>query len=482
MRATSDFLRAATALWILLYSPYRVEAGSLAPVGISPGASAGEEGRFAEIGTVCPTFSWTSAGGRGPIQLAVFELTADATTGAERVTAKTGPILDVSLPGGAAAWTPPLERCLERGRSYAWAVRASGEDATGGWSEPNLFRIAAVPSSEELRAALEVLRATGSPRERAGRGSLLSAGPASEELAAAFTPGGPQSALVASPDDVGVTAEPSETTGAVVGVLGLSDSIGEGSAGLVGESKAASGSVAGVAGLSASSGGAAGVFENTPGGDILAGFSNGSLEFRVTGTGTVVAASFIGHGAGFTDVGDIVCPGNGVTSFGCVTGSTEIEAGTITEADLGDNAVGADEIKAGAVGASEIAAGAVTADKIASEAVGASEIAADAVGTSEIKPLSIRSVDIADGAVGNSELAAESVKTEALDGTEAGHFLYEISAGCAGAGDLTFAFDCPSVSCAAGLFNNCSGVCNAVSSQTCSSTRVGLMLDDTMSN
>ena len=78
--------------------------------------------------------------GIGPILFhRVFHLGPDGQGAAE--------IYQVKLPGLAQGWTPAVERCLEPGARYAWALRAvDSRGQAGPWSDARLFEISAVPT------------------------------------------------------------------------------------------------------------------------------------------------------------------------------------------------------------------------------------------------------------------------------------------------------------------------------------------------
>ena len=460
-------------------SPLSAVTAASSLTGISPGTFSVKHALTTNIDGRCPTFSWASPATEGQVKLAVFEISAPASFDADQAAVATEPVLEELLPAGAISWTPPLNRCLQRGWLYAWAVRFMTDEPSGEWSEPMFFQTGSRPSLAEVRAALGILQSSKLMTSRdADPGAPRHAG--SPESTTESTLSGPFPASALAPGTVAVSAAPAETVGVVVGALGISDSTGTGSAGLVGESDAASGNVIGILGVSASAGGAAGVFENTAGGTILAGYGNGTLVFDVDGNGTFTAVKFNGLGTGITDLGDINCNADFVTNFGCITGSTEIAGLTISNDDLADGSVREDEIKEGAVHASEISAGAVTSLKIASGAAGASEIASNAIDSSKIKASAVTSRVIADGAVGTFDLAANSIKPSQFDGDFT--TLYEVSSGCDNPGDLTFAHNCPSSDCGVSQFKNCGGTCNQVTSLTCSNTDIGTLLGPTMPN
>ena len=81
-------------------------AGDL-PIAVSPGSTE----RIEPIGVACPTFSWSGAKGASGYELVVYELGSQRTTSRE--------VLTRQFRGAATSWTPPLDRCLARGRTYA---------------------------------------------------------------------------------------------------------------------------------------------------------------------------------------------------------------------------------------------------------------------------------------------------------------------------------------------------------------------------
>ena len=81
----------------------------------------------------------------------------------------------------------------------------------------------------------------------------------------------------------GVAGNANATTGSTQGVWGQSMSTS--GVGVYGKASATSGKTIGVEGISASSAGTAGVFNNTGGGNILSGQSNGTVLFSINGSG-----------------------------------------------------------------------------------------------------------------------------------------------------------------------------------------------------
>ncbi len=81
------------------------------PVAVSPGSATGTV-----IGDACPVFSWTAVAHATTYEVAVYTIEEGAS--------ESSVVIQESIPGGALAWTPSLDRCLERGGQYAWSVRA----------------------------------------------------------------------------------------------------------------------------------------------------------------------------------------------------------------------------------------------------------------------------------------------------------------------------------------------------------------------
>lgn len=98
----------------------------------------------------CPTFSWTSSGTATGYELVIYEVEPRSDDLVERLRHR--------VPAGATSWSPSLDRCLERGGRYAWALRANGAKDSSTWSMPSLFEIAAAPSAQEFEAAVGVVR------------------------------------------------------------------------------------------------------------------------------------------------------------------------------------------------------------------------------------------------------------------------------------------------------------------------------------
>jgi hypothetical protein len=117
-----------------------------APVAVSPGAAGGP----ATVSGSCPTFHWSEVDGAGAYELVLFRLGPDGQ--------RTTELYRVELPGRTQGWTPTLERCLEPGTRYAWALRAVGRRGeVGPWSQARIFEIAGAPTIAEVEQALSVL-------------------------------------------------------------------------------------------------------------------------------------------------------------------------------------------------------------------------------------------------------------------------------------------------------------------------------------
>lgn len=101
-------------------------------------------------------------------------------------------------------------------------------------------------------------------------------------------------------------------------------------------------------------------------------------------------------GGDVTITGDMICPG-------CVD-SAEIADGTITQADLGFNSVGALQIQSNAVGDGELAENSVGFFEIQKDAVRKDEIASNSVGSDELRTNSVNKAKITANGVGLSEI------------------------------------------------------------------------------
>ena len=143
------------------------------PVAASPGAAS----RLVEIGDPCPTFNWAAVPGAESYELFVYRIGEE---GEESV-----PVLRQKVKGAVTGWTPSLDRCLERGREYAWSVRAVAKEVPSEWSSPTLFEVAGRPSEMEFERALEVVRSYLESEDEAEADPEFSA---SDSLESAATP------------------------------------------------------------------------------------------------------------------------------------------------------------------------------------------------------------------------------------------------------------------------------------------------------
>ncbi|MFQ5526389.1 MAG: hypothetical protein ACE5GX_09030 [Thermoanaerobaculia bacterium] len=112
--------------------------------------SPGHVSRIVAVEGRCPTFSWGAVPGATGYELVVYRVSEEGEE-AEAV-------LSQPITGSALGWTPALNHCLERGRRYAWSVRAVGREEASDWSPPSFFRVASGPSAAELEEALGVVR------------------------------------------------------------------------------------------------------------------------------------------------------------------------------------------------------------------------------------------------------------------------------------------------------------------------------------
>ena len=116
----------------------------------------------------CPTFSWSPVPEATSYDLVVYTLDEDGFS-------ETQVVMQETIPGGGLSWTPSMNRCLEEGRLYAWAVRGRNREALTDWSQPSLFEVAAGPSEREFEEALAVVRAYLQGSRDAGSGEALGA-------------------------------------------------------------------------------------------------------------------------------------------------------------------------------------------------------------------------------------------------------------------------------------------------------------------
>lgn len=169
VRGEKSFFLLVLSMLLLLPSDL---VGAEQALGVSPG----RVDRPSEIGSTCPTFSWGAVVGAKSYRLVAYEMTQGAADRGK-------PILTQELPGTALSWTPNLEDCLARGKTYIWFVRAEGRAAPADWSIGRLFRTPAALGRPELAAALhEYLQSGGTLQELV---AAATSGLAAPDLAAA---------------------------------------------------------------------------------------------------------------------------------------------------------------------------------------------------------------------------------------------------------------------------------------------------------
>ena len=267
------------------------------PATVSPG-------RVTEVALIadrCPTFNWGGVEGAAAYELVVFRLPGDVL--AEPLQGSP-PVIQITLPGATNGWTPSLDQCLEVGGQYAWSLRMVSENAVTDWSQPSLFAVAEGPDEksfrEELAGMREYLGRSGAVVQTGALGTIdggsgpFDDGEGGREMASS-SEDAPVALALATPDKTGIRSE-AASTGIAFGVHGISNSTGNGSAGVVGQSTATSGQTFGVIGDVASADGIAAAFDNAAGGKILSGLSGGVEVFSVAGDGTIT-----GDGSGLAN-------------------------------------------------------------------------------------------------------------------------------------------------------------------------------------
>jgi hypothetical protein len=162
----------SAVLTVLIAAGAAAGERSPTPVAVSPGGSQG----MSRIADRCPTFSWAAVPGAQSYELVVYGVDGD------EIGART--FLEQDLPGSAASWTPALDRCLERGRQYAWSVRAVGRQGPSEWSRASLFEVGEAEFFEALAVVERYLAGqpsdsevapVGETRGRTTRGRRLGA-------------------------------------------------------------------------------------------------------------------------------------------------------------------------------------------------------------------------------------------------------------------------------------------------------------------
>lgn len=142
------------------------------------------------------------------------------------------------------------------------------------------------------------------------------------------------------------------------------------------------------------------------------GTSNITITTTATSDPVLTLSGDVTGTATFTNLGNATLTTNIAAN---AVGSNEIAAGAVDTAELAADAVTTAKIAAGAVDTTELAADAVTTAKIAAGAVGSSELASDAVTAAKIAAGAVGASEIATDAVGASEIAAGAVGASELN-------------------------------------------------------------------
>jgi hypothetical protein len=159
-----DAVLLASAIACALPLSAHAQARLAAPRTVSPG----NDKRLMEVEGRCPTFSWSRVDGATAYELAVHDVGGEALTR----------VIDQPLPADAGSWTPDRSRCLVPDRSYAWSIRALGDDgAASEWSAPALFviRPLAESSAGSMPDTAAIDEAGSAARGDAARGAVVAA-------------------------------------------------------------------------------------------------------------------------------------------------------------------------------------------------------------------------------------------------------------------------------------------------------------------
>jgi hypothetical protein len=402
---------AAAAAILVALSASAVEA----PAAVSPG----EVDDFS-LAAAAPTFSWGAVTGAHELELVIFAIGEGAAGGGE------APVVFVRLPGAASSWTPPADGALVPGGSYAWSIRAVGDDpgkesGASDWATPRLFRVPPAGSPAVVRELRELAAAAA--------GGRLSSQPAAaapvarEERESAASGAAPAvarrlPAALLTADSVGLRAE----GGSGVGIRGVTHS--PDGAGVVGANLGNGPDIV-LSGKPDDPLDGTRIRSDAPGDLVLesqAGvevrLAGGALELTDSGAsllfidaaGNMDAFDFTGDGQLVTGVGaiDLVCSN-------CVTGS-QVEDGGITSANVVDGSVGSADFGPSSITGVDILDGSLTTAELVPGALTAADLADGSVGASEIGTGVVGSAHIAAGAVGGSELASGSVRGPDLVG------------------------------------------------------------------
>jgi hypothetical protein len=341
---------------------------------------------MAEIENRCPAFSWSEIPAVDEYELVVYGLPAAVDLGQvdpdsfERVITKT-------VAGNATSWTPNLDLCLEPGQSYLWFVRGithakvSEPIHTGPWSRGLLFRVTLAPSSQEVSAALDVLRRH---RAAATNGASTTELPSSAPPATDSLQPPPPETRADPPPDAPLTSASSaiyarieNPSGETYGVIGMSDS--PDGAGIAAANTAGGADLV----LDGSFDGTASTFVSERGIDRPSGSpqtfnihnsGGGGMTLQIDGVEAITTA---------TDedtLGDLSCGAGDMPrwdgfNWTCAQGSL------ITSLSAGSGLTGGGSQGTVSLG---IQNGGVTATHLAANSVGASELAVNSVTSSHI--------------------------------------------------------------------------------------------------
>ncbi len=300
----------------LLIALAALPASASSPVGVSPGAA----GRVPEVEGRFPTFIWGAVSRAAGYELVVYRLPDEPLSrdgGALELSAS-DEVLFAELPAGATAWQPELADGLDPGADYVWFVRAVTDAETGEgseWSEPRFFEVAAAPSAEQVRQAMDLLERWQAANDS---GSLVL------PSAAATDPVSVPAAAAAVAADSGSGA----------GVSGKS--VPTAVAAVRGSSPDPTGEAYGVVGLSASADSAGLAAANTGGGPDLV--LDGSEDLEVDAE---LSQSGIDRPSGTLQTFDITnSTGAGMTlrvdGVAVLTTASDLDAGNLTSGTVPD--------------------------------------------------------------------------------------------------------------------------------------------------
>lgn len=287
------------AISIVLSQVTTPAAEAAGPLLVSPGLL----DEFAVQPWPCPTFSWASEARGEAQELVVYEVDESGAILAD-------PTLALRLPALATSWTPSAAECFGRGKSYAWSLRAIGDEAGSEWGATRFFSIPAGPSEEEFLAGLEIVKAYL---------ALEGQDPRHPEGNTANDRGGVE----------GDGAEAKEVTS-------------------LSETKIRTARAGAVNRFRVSSGGAVEAASFTGDGSALTGIGQAAIATNGVGPSEIAANA--------VDADEILDGSVGAAEIGTnAVGADEIATGAVGAEEIAAQAVGASEIVAGAVGASEMA-------------------------------------------------------------------------------------------------------------------------------